>query len=378
MIRPEMAQKFIDQITDYTEYNINIMDESGVIIASRSKDRIGTYHEAADRIVRGREDIVVVDDDKLYPGVLPGINMAIIVNGKKEGVVGVTGSPSHIREVAMVTRLAIEAMLKYEKQQENILLRQGRKESFFQLLLRVDDADPAELRAAAQILGYDESHQRVPILCRINDDTQPDRILEAIRANRGHCVQDLSTILDDRHVLVFRTLRENGSRNYHLRDDILSYMTNTLDRLDRGDVDASFYVGTPQKAFSQYIHSYHHARWLEKKYRKKTKETGDDRIHFFFDHASEYFYSVIPKEELHRVFYQYNNQIQGEERIQFSDTTRALIEANFNLTEAAKLLFVHKNTMLYRYNKLKNMLDIDPIRNSSDRTFLILLYLSLL
>jgi len=44
-----MAQKFIDQITDYIEYNINIMDESGV---------------------------------------LPGINMAIIVNGKKEGVVG--------------------------------------------------------------------------------------------------------------------------------------------------------------------------------------------------------------------------------------------------------------------------------------------------
>ena len=32
MIRPEMARKFIDQITEYTEYNINIMDESGVII----------------------------------------------------------------------------------------------------------------------------------------------------------------------------------------------------------------------------------------------------------------------------------------------------------------------------------------------------------
>ena len=29
MIRPEMARKFIDQITEYTEYNINIMDESG-------------------------------------------------------------------------------------------------------------------------------------------------------------------------------------------------------------------------------------------------------------------------------------------------------------------------------------------------------------
>ena len=42
MIRPEMAKKFIDQITEYTEYNINIMDESGVIIASRDEKRIGT------------------------------------------------------------------------------------------------------------------------------------------------------------------------------------------------------------------------------------------------------------------------------------------------------------------------------------------------
>ena len=83
MIRPEMAQKFIDQVTDYTEYNINIMDESGVIIASRNPNRIGTYHEAANRIIRGSEDILVIEDDKIYPGVLPGINMAIIVNGKK-------------------------------------------------------------------------------------------------------------------------------------------------------------------------------------------------------------------------------------------------------------------------------------------------------
>ena len=171
MIRPEMAQKFIDQITEYTDYNINIMDETGVIIASRDPKRVGTYHEAADRIIRGREEIVTVDDEKIFPGVLPGINMAIMVNGRKEGVVGVTGSPAHIREVAMITRLAIEAMLKYEKQQENLLLRQGRKENFFQILVRVENADPNELRAAAQLLGYEESIIRVPILCRILDNT---------------------------------------------------------------------------------------------------------------------------------------------------------------------------------------------------------------
>ena len=377
MIRPEMAQKFIDQITEYTEYNINIMDESGVIIASRNANRIGTYHEAANRIIRGSEDMLVIEDDKIYPGVLPGINMAIIVNGKKEGVVGVTGDPAHIREVALVTRLAIEAMLKYEKQQEDNLLRQGRKENFFRLLLRVEDADPAELRSAAAILGYDESFFRVPILCRIKDSTPADSILESIRANRTHCSQDLSTILDDSHVLVFRTLREKGAGNYHLRDDILSYMEDAVKRMDRGGVKADFFVGTPQKAFSQYIHAYHHAKWLEKNFRNRTDSAGSSRIHFFYDRTAEYFYSVIPKDELHRVFYQYTSQLKEEDKRQLVEAVKALNETNFNLTEAAKHLYIHKNTMVYRYNKLKDLLDIDPIRNSSDRTFLILLSRSL-
>ena len=378
MIRPEMAQKFIDQITEYTDYNINIMDETGVIIASRDPKRVGTYHEAADRIIRGSEEVVSVDDEKIFPGVLPGINMAIMVNGRKEGVVGVTGSPAHIREVAMITRLAIEAMLKYEKQQENLLLRQGRKENFFQLLVRVENADPNELRAAAQLLGYEESIIRVPILCRILDNTPADRILETIRSNDGHWIQDLSTILDDTHVLLFRTLRENRRGGaFSLRREILSYMNSTLRRMDRGGMKAVFFVGTPQSAFTQYIYAYRHCKWLESRYRHLTDPAGDDRVKFFYDKAAEYFYSVLPREELHRVFYQYGSQLQGDERKQLVDTVTALIETNFNLTEAAKALFVHKNTMMYRYNKIKDMLDIDPIRSSSDRTFLILLYHSL-
>ena len=66
-----------------------------------------------------------------------------------------------------------------------------------------------------------------------------------------------------------------------------------------------------------------------------------------------------------------------EDRRQFIETVGALIETNFNLTEAAKKLYIHKNTMMYRYNKLKDMLDMDPIRAAADRTFLILLYHSL-
>ena len=39
MIEPELARRFIEQVTQYTEYNINIMNEAGVIIASRDPKR---------------------------------------------------------------------------------------------------------------------------------------------------------------------------------------------------------------------------------------------------------------------------------------------------------------------------------------------------
>ena len=379
MIRPEMAQRFIDQITEYTEYNINIMDGSGVIIASRDKNRIGSYHEAADRIIRGKEDIISVDDDKMFPGVLPGINMAIMEDGKKEGVVGVTGDPAHIREVAMVTRLAIEAMLKYEKQQERVLLRRERKENFIYMLTRVEDADPAELRQLAERLNYDESILRVPILCRILDDTPAEEMFRLIRTNDGHSRQDMSVITDEKHVLVFRTLQEaKGSKYSRFRENILAYLDRTLRELRsrHGTKPAAvFYIGTPQRAFTQYIHAYRHCTWLE----ANAGISGNSAAEavFFYDHTEEYFYSVLPKEELHRVFYQYRLQLQAEDREQFLETAGALIRNNFNLTGAAKEMYIHKNTMMYRYNKLKDLLDIDPVRSSSDRNFLVLLYYSM-
>ncbi|HBE86333.1 MAG TPA: hypothetical protein DDW53_14450 [Lachnoclostridium sp.] len=48
----------------------------------------------------------------------------------------------------------------------------------------------------------------------------------------------------------------------------------------------------------------------------------------------------------------------------------ALIKTNYNLVTASKELFVHKNTLLYRYNKVKDILNINPIESSSDRFFL--------
>lgn len=377
MIEPEMARRFIEQVTQYTEYNINIMDESGVIIASRDPKRVGTYHEVADRIIHGTQDMIVITDEKMFPGVLPGINMAIIHEGRREGVVGVTGDPDKIHDVALITRMAMEAMLKYEKQQEQIRLRRSRKEHFISLLTQSEFASATEIRGIAGQLEYDESRVRVPILCRMyreaSDPPEPEQVLEAMRRSRGHWVQDFSYIMDEMHLLVFKTVKVDGRRNMvDYREEIEDYLEDVLKWLKSRDVRAVFYVGTLQNSFSQYFYAYRHCKWLE----SHMRHPGD--IVFFTDYVKEYFRTLTPRQELHRIFNVYDSETPDEKKQQFVEMIKALEETNYNLSEAAGKLYIHKNTLVYRYNRMKDYLGVDPLLNMEGREFLglLLMYLA--
>ena len=376
MIEPELAKKFIERLTQYTEYNINIMNESGVIIASRDPARVGTYHEVADRIIRGEQDMIVIRDEKEFPGVLPGINMAITHQGRKEGVIGVTGDPDRIHEVALITRLAMETMLRYEKQQEEIRLRRNRKEHFLNILTQKEFADSSELRGIARQLGLDESLVRVSIVCRLKgaeaDLPDPEEALAELRLGKGHWGQDFSAVLDETHLLVYKTVKLNGRKNFvDYREELTEYLAHIRSWLHRKGARAVFYVGSLQTSFTQYYYTYRHCKWLESHLREP------DEIVFFNDYVREYFRSLVPRQELMRAFIIHAQEMPEDTKHQFVEMMRAFEETNYNLSEAAAKLYIHKNTLIYRYNKFKDMLGVDPLESSLDRGFMELLYMYL-
>jgi carbohydrate diacid regulator len=56
---------------------------------------------------------------------------------------------------------------------------------------------------------------------------------------------------------------------------------------------------------------------------------------------------------------------------------KALEETNYNLSETAVKLYIHKNTLVYRYNKMKDYLGVDPMGSMDGREFLSLLFMYL-
>ena len=245
-------------------------------------------------------------------------------------------------------------------------------------------ADSSEIRGIARQLEYDEELVRVPVLCKIRkpeEGAQGDRrrpvlpaedVLDAMRRGRGHWRQDFSFVADETHLLVFKTVKVNGRRNItDYREEIREYLEYIQRWLPDKGIRAVFYVGTLQKRFSQYYYAYRHCKWLE-----SHVNTTDDVV-FFADYIKEYFRTLIPQQELQQVFYIYGKEIDADLRKQFVELIGALEDANYSLSEAAKKLYIHKNTLVYRYNKMKDYLGVNPLESADDRRFMELLYLYL-
>ena len=363
MIETDLAKKFIEQVTQYTQYNINIMNEQGVIIASRDESRVGTFHEVAYYIVTGKEDMVVTSGEEDYPGVRPGINMVINIDGRREGVVGITGEPAEIKPVALITKMAIEAMLKYEKQQEEIRRRRDKKEHFTNLLIHVEHSDQGELSSMAHQLNYSENLIRIPILCK-TEEVKAELILDMLKHGPRHGREDISAVLNENHVLIFKTMKTDSTKLFaDYKYLIGDYLSTVLKWLREQEKHCRFYIGSFQENFTQYYYAYRHCAWLEEKEVSSTAA-------FFYDYTGNYVRSIVPFNELQWMYQTYEKEMNEDLKRSFIEIAGALIKANYNLVTASKELFVHKNTLLYRYGKIKDYFNINPIEAANDRFFM--------
>ena len=375
MISRELAQRFIESVRQYTDYNVNIMDGDGTIIASRDPDRVGRYHEIAYRIINGKEDIIDTTNSAEFPGVLPGINMVILVDGVREGVVGITGDPAEIRPVALIVKMSIETMMKYERMRESALLRENRKERFIYTLTQVEHSDPAELRQMAEQLGYPEEMIRIPILIRVQD---PNFVMQLIRGSAMHTHMDVSFVLDPKHLIIFKTLPGRRQALFSDYKDLIGeYLSPFFDFLKENRRSAVCYVGSFQDTYSRYYYAYRHCLWLERHMRPDPKPSGHS-LFFFYDHVGGYLQNRLPFGELQHIFQIFEGHIPKEKLQLYMKSLGALMRANYNFGQAAEDLYVHKNTLVYRYNQLKELTNTDPLKSAADRAFLGSFYLYLM
>lgn len=373
MLEISLAEKLIEQITKYTDYNVNIMNDEGIIIASRNPDRIGAYHEPAWQILHGREDIITVASDTDYPGVSPGINMAIDIDGRREGVVGVTGAPEEIRPIALIIKMAIETMIRYENQKIRSLRRQTKEERLSEIILGDEVPAPDKLRGLIRELGYRADIPRQAILCRA-DGSDRQSVASLMKSCPLYCKEDILLLPEEDYILLFKSgpsVFPGGRSSSAVKDHLLlssEYLQWITDHLPSEDMACFFYAGTLQSSPLQYHTSYMHCRWLEE------HTDSPDRIVRFYDHIGRYTAQCIPFRKLRQIYGVYGDDMSEEVRGRYLEIVGSLIDSDFNIAAAAKKTYMHKNTFTYQYNKLRGLFGVNPQSSPQDKYFMTFLY----
>ena len=365
MIDTLLAKNFIERISRFVDYNVNIMDEKGIIIASRNKSRIGTYHEVALQIIQGDKDTIIVDMENPQFGVQKGVNTAIYYKKRKEGVIGITGNPNEVMPIAMVIKMSVEVMLEYELFKQERLQRRNLKEQLLNIILYGESLDKGDWERYTKPLKLDENIIRIPVLISIDNMTESyENVLNAFRTGDQHSHQDLICLTRDGDILIYKAIKNTtdellGSYKYIVAESLcdgLRYMRTA-------NYSFRVFVGSFQSDFRYYRMGYEHCLWQKKNIHKEGSS-------YFYDYSSEYFMSVLPLTELQVAYYTIENKLGDNMLESFKEIIGALRKANYNLSDASEILHIHRNTLVYRLDKLRELMNVDPIGNNNDREFL--------
>ncbi|MFB4314358.1 CdaR family transcriptional regulator [Actinomadura sp. 21ATH] len=112
MIAGTDAQAIVDEIMRRLGRNVNLMDGRGVIIASGDRDRVGEEHDGAVRVLRSGAPVAVTGAEaRSMRGTRAGVNLPVRIGAEIAGVVGVTGEPAEVGDLAGAVALMTELMI---------------------------------------------------------------------------------------------------------------------------------------------------------------------------------------------------------------------------------------------------------------------------
>lgn len=365
MIDRLFAERLIDKISQFTEYNINIMDDDGIIIASRMKERVGTFHEVAFQLLKGEEDSRVVIRDDLEKGVRCGVNMVIHVNKRKEGVVGLSGDPREVMPVAKIVKMSVEVMLEHEQYKYESLKKYNLREQLMQLILYNAEYTREDLSRYTLPLELSEEMVRIPILIEYeNGEGKLEKLRKLLEDNGAFTRQDLVDVTRGGFLIIFKSIDcPVGDLMQNYKFVLAEYLTPFLQYTRKAEIGTGIYIGPMQNDLMYYHQAYQYCLWMQKNIRKKGS-------FYFYDYIERYLESLASLSESHALFLMLKKELGGKFIDNYQETMGALIENRYNLSKASDMLHVHKNTFVYRLDKIRETLNMNPLSSHTDREFM--------
>ncbi len=362
----ELAQEIVNRTMAIINWNINVMNEKGVIIASGDEARVDTIHEGALKVIETQVGFEIgATEAGQFHGVKAGINLPITFNNKVVGVIGITGAPAEIRNYGELVKMAAEMILQQAFLIEEMQWDERLKEELVTKLLDGKESFDSLYLDRAKRLGMDLTIPRTVVIIVAEDKA---KLFKALRLK---LLKDDICVIKNHYVILLKSVElKNGVWN----------QIATISDLERWATHLEYYEGLSVKCF---LGSYSSGlKGISIAYQEAIhslkvgmKLNPDKTIYFSEESKLPIFLSQAKELGLCVKFGAYIERLkQSDKKGELLETLLMYVEKDGDANKVAASLFIHRNTLRYRLERISELTGKDP-RKLKD---LVELYLSIL
>ncbi|PAZ10525.1 sugar diacid utilization regulator [Streptomyces sp. SA15] len=366
MLSPSLAQEIAGDTSAVIGFNVLITDAEGMVIGSGDTSRVGTFHEASVEVVRTKEPAThSTSQARQLRGVRPGVTLPLVTDGQAVGTVGITGAPARVRRFGLLVKRQTEILLRESVMLRSRLLSERAAEKLLADIASYDpqvvEGDFLVFRAAE--LGFDLRLRRVAVAFEVS-------VPGAAARRQGAPTQDMALVRSE----LLRTVREVFADPQDIVAGTAPGWIGVLHRLParrpmeavvadcrrvadviaaQDSLAARVGIGEPADSVGGLHDSYQDACDA---LRLGGRPAGASPVHLITDLRVHQVLAAVHQSARNRLLDLTTADLRAQpDWPALRDTVIAWCESGFNLVRASAALHIHRNTVVYRMNKIEQI-----------------------
>lgn len=367
MLSPSLAQEIAGDTSAVIGFNVLITDAEGIVIGSGDSSRVGSFHEASVDVVRTKEPAThSASQAQQLRGVRPGVTLPLITNGQAVGTVGITGTPAQVRRFGLLVKRQTEILLRESVMLRSRLLAERAAEKLLTDIASYDpqvvEGDFLVFRAAE--LGFDLRLRRVAVAFEVSVPHP------APRRQGGTQTRDMALVRSE----LLRTVGEIFADPQDIVAATAPGWIGVLHRLPAGSSTPSLVagcrrvtdliaaqdglvaragIGEPATSVGGLHDSYQDACDA---LRLGARFAEAAPVHLITDLRVHQVVTAVSQAARNRLLDLTATELRAQpDWPALRDTVTAWCESGFNLVRTAEALHIHRNTVVYRMNKIEQI-----------------------
>lgn len=334
------AQQIADTVKDICGYHINFINEKGIIIASSNPKRIDTFHEAGLQVILNGAAIEVPADDS-FSGTQKGVNIPVFHDGRIIAAIGISGDVEEVRKYGYLAQRITDILLLERDLDSQGNQQKNRLNYIIRTLVSGDPLNPAYMRDFLSEYRLSENLPYRTLLIQSSSNCNPNN-LSMIQQRVFQAFEQMDSPLytfnyPNEYILL---MSDSDCRNRFFLIEKLAFDCSGILKIGLGDLQPLSGQAVSCHAARLAIASLHDGQAL----------ALYDSLDFDLILND---ISLDVKEDFLR---KTTAQLSDED----IELLRVYFDENMSLQKTSSRLFIHKNSLQYRLNRIHSLCGYNP------------------